>query len=46
MSAWAFLPASMIMRGIAMGRIAELIEEKRNRAYSEAEKNGLHAASA
>ena len=46
MTAWAFLPASMIMRGIAMGRIAELIEEKRNRAYSEAEKNGLHAASA
>lgn len=31
-SAWAFLPASMIMRGIAMMRIAELIEEKRRRA--------------
>lgn len=26
-SAWAFLPASMIMRGIAMGRVAEMIEE-------------------
>lgn len=31
-SAWAFLPASMIMRGIAMLRIAELIEDKRRRA--------------
>lgn len=29
-SAWAFLPASMIMRGMAMLRIAELIEAKRN----------------
>ena len=27
-SAWAFLPASMIMRGIAMGRVAEMIEGK------------------
>lgn len=36
MSAWAFLPASMIMRGIAMSRVADLIEEKRQRAYAEA----------
>jgi hypothetical protein len=36
-SAWAFLPASMIMRGTAMLRIAELIEEKRRRAYANAE---------
>ncbi|MCG6904827.1 MAG: hypothetical protein LJE68_19310 [Rhodobacter sp.] len=28
-SAWAFLPASLLMRGLAMGRIAELIERKR-----------------
>ncbi|XDA98369.1 hypothetical protein AB1M95_00275 [Sulfitobacter sp. LCG007] len=35
-SAWAFLPASMIMRGIAMNRIAELIEEKRRRTYADA----------
>lgn len=35
MTAWAFLPASMIMRGIAMGRVAEMIEEKRRRAYAE-----------
>lgn len=36
MSAWAFLPASMIMRGIATLRIAGLIVEKR-RAYSTSE---------
>ena len=35
--AWAFLPSSMIMRGIAMLRISELIEEKRRRAYANAE---------
>ncbi|WP_299888389.1 hypothetical protein [uncultured Ruegeria sp.] len=33
LSAWAFLPASMIMRGMATLRIASLIVEKR-RAYS------------
>lgn len=38
-SAWAFLPASIIMRGIAMGKIADMIEEKRRRAYAEAEEN-------
>lgn len=37
MTAWAFLPASMIMRGIAMGKVADLIEEKRKRAYADAE---------
>lgn len=37
MSAWAFLPASLIMRGVALTRIAELIEEKRRRAYAQAE---------
>jgi hypothetical protein len=35
-SAWAFLPASMIMRGIAMGRVAEMIQDKRRRAYADA----------
>lgn len=29
MTAWAFLPASLFMRGIAMGRIARMIAEKR-----------------
>lgn len=28
-AAWAFLPASLFMRGIAMGRIAAMIEGKR-----------------
>jgi hypothetical protein len=37
-SAWAFLPASLFMRGIAMGRIADMIREKRrqNRAAEHA----------
>ena len=34
MTAWAFLPASMIMRGIAMHRIGEMIREQRERAYA------------
>lgn len=34
MTAWAFLPASMIMRGIAMFRVAEMIEDKRRRVYA------------
>ena len=29
MTAWAFLPASLFMRGIAMGRIATMIADKR-----------------
>jgi hypothetical protein len=42
MSAWAFLPASMIMRGIAMGKIADMIEEKRRRTYANAaQENGM-----
>ena len=31
-AAWAFLPASLLMRGLAMGRIAALIERKRQSA--------------
>lgn len=29
MTAWAFLPASLFMRGIAMGRVADMIREMR-----------------
>ncbi len=36
MSAWAFIPASLIMRGLAMGRVAELIDQNRKRAYAAA----------
>lgn len=31
-AAWAFLPASLLMRGLALGRIAELVERKRQSA--------------
>lgn len=37
MTAWAFLPASMVMRGVAMLRIAALIEDKRRRSYAATE---------
>ena len=33
-SAWAFIPSSLLMRGIAMGRVAQMIEDKRKRASS------------
>lgn len=36
-SGWAFLPASILMRGLAMLRIADLIEEKRRRSYANAD---------
>lgn len=39
-SAWAFLPASLFMRGIAMGRVAEMIAAKRKQNYAEAEESG------
>nr|WP_290428541.1 hypothetical protein [Defluviimonas salinarum] len=37
MSAWAFLPASLLMRGIAMSRIAGMIAEKRKQNHMAAE---------
>lgn len=40
-TAWAFLPASLFMRGIAMGRIAQMISQKRRQNYAEAERDGL-----
>ncbi|MFZ1725842.1 MAG: hypothetical protein WAU13_04190, partial [Albidovulum sp.] len=39
MTAWAFLPASLFMRGIAMGRIAGMIAEKRRQNNSSAEES-------
>lgn len=36
-AAWGVLPASMLMRGMAILRVAELIEQKRRRAYANAE---------
>lgn len=43
-SIWAFLPASLIMRGLALSRIARMVAEKRRRAYARAEANGLQRA--
>jgi hypothetical protein len=40
-SAWAFLPASLFMRGIAMSRIAMLITEKRKMASKDEGNSGL-----
>ncbi|MCF2905875.1 hypothetical protein L0666_12825 [Octadecabacter sp. CECT 8868] len=36
MTAWAFIPASLIMRGIAMLRVAQMISYQREVAYMEA----------
>lgn len=40
-AAWAFLPASLFMRGIAMGRIARMIESKRRESNAAAEADFL-----
>ena len=37
MTAWAFLPTSLIMRGIALWRVVDLIEEKRRRTYAQSD---------
>lgn len=39
MTAWAFLPASMLIRGVALSRVAELIEAKRRRVYGTPEES-------
>ncbi len=36
-TAWAFLPTSLILRGIALWRVCDLIEEKRRRAYAQSD---------
>lgn len=44
MTAWAFLPASLIMRGTAMLRVAQMIALQRERAYlSSREEDAAHA---
>ncbi|WP_237059027.1 hypothetical protein [Loktanella sp. M215] len=40
-SAWAFLPASLLMRGIALSRVAQLIHRQRKREYARAAAEGL-----
>lgn len=38
---WAMFPAMLITRGLAMVRIADMIETKRRRAYAQAEADGV-----
>jgi hypothetical protein len=40
MTAWAFLPASLIMRGIALARVAQMISAQRERAYLQDSEEG------
>ncbi len=40
-TAWAFLPASLLMRGIALSRVAQMIYVQRKRAYAKAAADGL-----
>lgn len=37
MCGWSFLPLTLMMRGLALFRVAALIEEKRRRAYAQSE---------
>ena len=43
-AAWAFLPASLFMRGIALARVAEMIAAKRRRTYAKAEADAEDAS--
>lgn len=43
-TAWAFLPTSIIMRGIAMHRIAEMIADQRRRAFNNEDEAELQPA--
>ncbi len=43
-SAWAFLPASLFMRGIALARVAEMIAAKRRQTYAKAEADAEDAS--
>lgn len=45
MAAWAFLPASLFMRGIAMSRIADMIEDKRRRSSLSGHQGSMLAVS-
>lgn len=43
-TAWAFLPASLFMRGIAMGKVADMIARKRRQSYSAADEASYQPA--
>lgn len=38
---WAFLPATLLMRGVALSRVAQMIYVQRKRAYAKAAADGL-----
>lgn len=40
-TAWAFLPASLLMRGVALNRVAQIIYVQRKRAYAKAAADGM-----
>ena len=44
MTAWAFLPASLFMRGIAMVRVANMIEERRKANQGHSPREGFVTA--
>ena len=44
MTAWAFLPASLLMRGTALTRVAQMIRMQRERAYAAAAPDGFAQA--
>lgn len=39
-TAWAFLPASILMRGVALSRVAQMIDMQRKKAYANAALHG------
>ena len=43
-TAWAFLPASILMRGVALSRVAQMIHLQRKRAYARAAEDDMQAA--
>ena len=43
-TAWAFLPASLLMRGVALNRVAQMIYLQRKKAYAAAVKKGMQLA--
>ena len=43
-TAWAFLPASILMRGVALTRVAQMIYLQRKKAYAKAAADGLQVA--
>jgi len=41
MAIWAFLPASLLMRGVALARVAKMIHVQRKKAYAAAAADGM-----